>query len=641
MAKQNSNQKKQSGVARANRLYPAVALYDNLKLRILLPVVIAMMIILGAGLFVLYWQDRQDIDAEVRASVNGVEKVFNNQLDEDALLMAGFLQFLIENEKLQQAWLARDRETLLELAMPTFERINAEDRVTHFYFIDTDQTCFVRIHRPSHYGDTITRETMKQAKETGKTAYGIELGKYGHFSLRVVQPWFVDGKLVGYMELGEEIEHITPKLAEILGVDVAFAIDKKFLNQSMWEKGLKILGHTGDWNQLTNYVIIDKTFSTMPPALLSLIDSGQNEDWPVTVSDPETATLYRGEILPLKDAGNQRVGDLVVFKDITAQTAALRDMAFLMLIVGTLVGTGLFAVCYIYITSIRKTSKQLIDTAHEAGKAEIATSVLHNVGNVLNNVNVSAGLIQDQVLSSSSNNLTKAVEIMKQHLGEIGDYVTQDEHGKHLPQFLIDVSQQISSEEELILDEVHSLIKNIDHIKAVVASQQKNAKRATGLLEPFSLVELVEDAIEIHTASMGRHFVNVTLNYDHIENIISDKQLLLQIVVNLITNAKNACVESGHETHQILIRLHRKGTDRVAIEVQDNGMGISPENLTKIFNHGFTTRKDGHGFGLHSSALAVQELGGSLTASSDGPGLGATFILEIPYEEAGALLCTN
>lgn len=140
---------------------------------------------------------------------------------------------------------------------------------------------------------------------------------------------------------------------------------------------------------------------------------------------------------------------------------------------------------------------------------------------------------------------------------------------------------------------------------------------------------------------MRRHAIDINREYDDVPPVLVDKHRLLQIAVNLISNAKYACMEGGKLDHQINLRLRRNGTENVLIEVQDNGSGIAPENLTRIFSHGFTTRKEGHGFGLHSSALAAKELKGKLSAFSEGPGLGATFTLEIPFVQAGAELCTN
>jgi len=287
--------------------------------------------------------------------------------------------------------------------------------------------------------------------------------------------------------------------------------------------------------------------------------------------------------------------------------------------------------------AIKALSHQLVEAAHLAGRSEIATTVLHNVGNVLNSVNVSAGMIQEKIRTSRVASLTRAVDIMQEHLDDLGDFVTTDERGKHLPRFLIDLSGQMADDENLILEEVHSLIDDIDHIKAIVATQQAYARNGSGVIEEVLIVELLEDAIHINMSSMNGDLVKVIRKFDEVEPVLVDKQKLLQIFVNLISNAKYACMESGNNDHQLTVGLRRSGEDRVSIEVRDNGMGIATENLTRIFAHGFTTRKEGHGFGLHSAALAAKELDGSLTAHSDGRGTGASFTLEIPYRSAEVL----
>jgi C4-dicarboxylate-specific signal transduction histidine kinase len=117
--------------------------------------------------------------------------------------------------------------------------------------------------------------------------------------------------------------------------------------------------------------------------------------------------------------------------------------------------------------------------------------------------------------------------------------------------------------------------------------------------------------------------------YDSLPVVTVQKHKVLQILVNLLRNAKHACDDSGKATKQVTVRVVAEH-GRVRISVTDNGIGIPAENLTQIFAHGFTTRKNGHGFGLHSGALVARELGGSLTALSDGPGRGATFVLDLP-----------
>jgi signal transduction histidine kinase len=114
--------------------------------------------------------------------------------------------------------------------------------------------------------------------------------------------------------------------------------------------------------------------------------------------------------------------------------------------------------------------------------------------------------------------------------------------------------------------------------------------------------------------------------------LITEKHKVLQILVNLMRNAKYALDEGGRPEKLMRVRAELNGHGTVRISIIDDGVGIAPENLTRIFGHGFTTRKAGHGFGLHSGALAAKELGGTLIAQSDGPGCGANFTLELPLE---------
>ena len=133
----------------------------------------------------------------------------------------------------------------------------------------------------------------------------------------------------------------------------------------------------------------------------------------------------------------------------------------------------------------------------------------------------------------------------------------------------------------------------------------------------------------MNEGALSRHDVEVIREFETVPPLNVEKHKILQILVNLLRNAKHACQDSGRADKRMTVRV-ANGDGRIRISVMDNGVGIPPENLTRIFNHGFTTRKDGHGFGLHSGALAAKEMGGSLTVHSDGPGQGAAFTLELP-----------
>ena len=273
-------------------------------------------------------------------------------------------------------------------------------------------------------------------------------------------------------------------------------------------------------------------------------------------------------------------------------------------------------------------NRQLRDASREAGMAEVATGVLHNVGNVLNSVNVSANLIVDQVRKSRTSSLAKAVDLMGQHQEDLGVFLTADPKGKQLPAFFEALSGQLTREQAALSKEVQSLQTNIEHIKQIVAMQQSYAK-VSGALEHVAPWELVEDALRMSSAALARHQIEVAREFEPVPPVLVDRHKVLQILVNLVGNAKQA-LDNRAEGRHLTLRIARGEGSHVRLEVIDNGMGIAPENLTRIFNHGFTTKKTGHGFGLHSGANAAKELGGSLTAHSAGPGHGATFRLELP-----------
>ncbi len=275
-------------------------------------------------------------------------------------------------------------------------------------------------------------------------------------------------------------------------------------------------------------------------------------------------------------------------------------------------------------------NRQLMEESRRSGMAEIATGVLHNVGNVLNSVNVSVNLINDRLSKSKVQSLLKAAEMVRNHLDDLPQFIQNDEHGKHLPEFIVQVAEHLDNEHKDLAEELKNLFDRTLHVQEIISTQQSYAS-AGGMVETISLKDVVQDALRINEAGLKRHQIHLTVECEDIPKLSIDKHKLLQILVNLISNAKYAADHNKSEC-RIAIRAHASGvhSEFVVIEVADNGVGISPENLLRIFNHGFTTRHDGHGFGLHNAALSAHELGGSLHAYSDGPGRGATFTLKIP-----------
>ncbi|HUO07121.1 MAG TPA: PAS domain S-box protein [Phycisphaerae bacterium] len=276
--------------------------------------------------------------------------------------------------------------------------------------------------------------------------------------------------------------------------------------------------------------------------------------------------------------------------------------------------------------------RRLLELSRHAGMAEVATGVLHNVGNVLNSVNVAAGLITDKIRNSPVKKLIRAVELMKRHAEDLGAYVTSDPRGKQLPGYFNAVASVLKSDEESILTELGVLLKHVDHIKEIVRVQQSFAQ-SRRILEALNLAGVIEDAVRISTATSGAMAEKIDLNCPPSLAVISDRHALLQILTNLIANACQSVRAAKNPDKRINIRaakVTRGDSEFFTIHVADNGVGIDPQNLNRIFSHGFTTKANGHGFGLHSAANTAKRLGGSLEASSPGLDQGAVFVLTLP-----------
>lgn len=269
--------------------------------------------------------------------------------------------------------------------------------------------------------------------------------------------------------------------------------------------------------------------------------------------------------------------------------------------------------------------RELLVVSRMAGMAEIATGVIHNVGNVLNSLNVSVTVVGDQLRKSRVNALGRSVGLFEAFPGGLAAFLATDK-GQALPEYLTAVSKHLLEENDRMIAELASITTNVDHIKAIVATQQSYSL-ATGITEEVHVEQLVEDALRMGESSFAKHGVDIRRDFGADVCVKTDRHKLLQILINLVSNARHAL--HGAADRVLVARVAATG-DAVTISIADSGVGIPTENLDRIFIHGFTTKAGGHGFGLHSSANAARELGGTLGVTSDGPGRGATFTLTLP-----------
>lgn len=308
--------------------------------------------------------------------------------------------------------------------------------------------------------------------------------------------------------------------------------------------------------------------------------------------------------LPLRNEAGEIIGTIGVRKDITRK----KEME----------------------TALDEARRDLLDASRSAGMAEVANGILHNVGNVLNGLNVSAAMIGSGLRHSKAESLVRLGELLRAHASDLATFVTHDPKGRQIPELVRQLARHAVENRHRLRQEIQVLQKNIDHIKEIVAMQQTYATTG-GVAEALAPADLMADAIQMSADALQRQNMDVRREFAAVPAVCAEKAKVVQILVNLVCNAQHACDEHGAPGRWISLRLETTpARDRVRFIVQDNGVGIPAANLTRIFAHGFTTRPDGHGFGLHSAANAAREMKGTLTAHSAGPGLGATFTLELP-----------
>jgi NO-binding membrane sensor protein with MHYT domain/signal transduction histidine kinase len=269
----------------------------------------------------------------------------------------------------------------------------------------------------------------------------------------------------------------------------------------------------------------------------------------------------------------------------------------------------------------RELQSRLREASRDAGMAEVATGVLHSVGNVLNSLGVSASLLKSRLRESRVGNVQRVASL----LHEPGFLET--ERGRQTPGYLTQLGEHLAAENQSLQTEVDAITAHVGHIRTIVAAQQTNARRG-GVTEAVDIAELIDNTVAIHFAMT----VDVTIRreYDPLPLVTLDRHKLIQILGNLLSNARHALKDQADGPRTLILRLHARAPGWFVIEIEDSGIGIEPEPLKRLFEFGFTTRKDGHGFGLHSSSILAQELGGHLAGFSQGRHLGAQFALRLP-----------
>jgi len=270
----------------------------------------------------------------------------------------------------------------------------------------------------------------------------------------------------------------------------------------------------------------------------------------------------------------------------------------------------------------------LVETARMVGKAEVASSVLHDVGNALTSLVVDSEALRRTVAASRMGRVEQVVHLLEQHRADLAGFLTKDPRGHQLFTYLSSLAGELAQERVSLQQGMDDLSKNVDRVRTIIQMQQAYAK-STLLVEECDLAEVLDEVLRLQAGALQQWSVQVTKELSPLPRMTVDRHRLLQILLNLLSNARQALEAVVPGQRRIRIRLYAEG-EWILFQVVDNGRGIAPEVHGRLFTQGFTTRKEGHGIGLHSSALAAQLMGGKLTLESEGLGLGATATFRLP-----------
>lgn len=342
-------------------------IFENIRIRVIVPAVLSSLLILGACITGVIWLERNQIDDEFQGKRDGVTKMFDTRIHNNVGLIERLASDLYANDELGAAWMSGDRERALQLAGPILADLKEKFNITHIYMVNPDRSAFLRVHKPNEFGDPILHSVVEKAALENRPSHGIELGKHGTFSLRVVKPWLKDGRLIGYLELAQEVDEVATAMNQMFQVELLFAIDKKFLQRDSWQEGRKMMGHRPDWDDFTSFTLVKSAprlaESELDRAVGSLGFASQLAPFPLECNGKS----YRGAVEPLIDALGRQVGGMIILEDVTEAHARTNLLLNVLLGIALLVGSILMLIFWVYLGQIQNN----INNSYESLSSEI------------------------------------------------------------------------------------------------------------------------------------------------------------------------------------------------------------------------------------------------------------------------------
>ncbi|MBU4260382.1 MAG: hypothetical protein KKC76_00690 [Proteobacteria bacterium] len=634
----------------------------HIRKAILLPLAFALLFLLAFSISGAYWLQRYQFDQNVHQQLNSVQQLFKTTLRNEAEHLNTFIDFVMDDPKVYQAFLDKDRQLLYANTKSIFRNIENRHHITHFYFHNLDKTCFLRVHKPSSHGDFIDRYTLKKVAEAEAVSYGIELGPFGTLTLRVVHPWVVNNKLIGYIELGREVEYIIPAMKEILGYDFFFLVNIRHLNRQMWEEGLKISGRQGRWEEMPRHVIIGRTMDFVPQEITNYINMPHGEKENLIFKITQGNKKYRGGFSPLKVASGEEIGEIIAIKDFTDDVDKQQVSTILVIVCMAVLGI-LFLLFYFHISRMEKRLIKIHDFLTEEieirknvekelqqHKTSLEATVSQRTAELTETnrrlqIEISERKYAEENLQEAHDKLEERVAersealektynqlLHAEKLSAIGKLAASIAHEFNNPIFgirnVLDGLRKRLTLAEKNRELVNLAIKECDRVAKLTQDLQSFNRPTSGLMATLDVHEAIEDMLLLVKKDFSQKKIKVKKYFaGDLPPIQAIADQIKQVILNMLNNAGASMPAEGGG----ITITTEKQRDQIAIHIADTGVGIAPDDMDRIFEPFFSTKPavKGTGLGLSVSYGIIKRHGGRIEVESS-PGKGTAFTILLP-----------
>ena len=594
----------------------------GLKKRFLAPLITAAVIFFVSSVITIYLIHERNLSHEIIYRIHSVQVYYEKALSLHLEKLSSSLSLIGENREMLDALKKRNRDDIATLTMPIYKQFHDEHNISFFNLHDPHRVNIFMAHQPSRHGNLINRFTMLGAEKERRTFAGMELDPMGRFSYRAVRPLYEGGTLLGYVELGEDADHIVENMGDIFEVDLYLLIKKEYLNKSEWERGMSLVGHEPQWDQLQKFAVMFQTSKLVP---LNILNSPLVENPELSSTEFVRQSVddrhFAAKSITLKDAGNREVGSLVVVQDITS----LRSEMIIRLVIfsGSFAFLGALIAGFFYFILERIESDLVASQVKmlEDGKKRATIQAQHIMELrqkqeellIMKEKAEEANRLKSDFLNTMSHELRTPLTVMLGNMPFLTDLEALPE-----PDEIVDIAQDVEDAGKHLLVLINDLL-DISKIEAGKMALNKGY---------ISVTSVLENAISTIKVLADKKGITVDTEIDDME-IVADMVRLKQILLNLLSNAVKFTDKGG-----ITVKVN-KVDEKVHFKIIDTGCGMKEESLPFIFDvfrqvDGSSTRAaQGTGLGLAITKKLIELHEGEIKVKSE-VGLGTTFDISLP-----------